>query len=55
VARLRKSGVTDAEIAEVIAAVALKIFTNYFGIFAGTDVDFPKAAPLPGQPQPDAA
>jgi uncharacterized peroxidase-related enzyme len=55
VARLRKSGVTDAEIAEVIAAVALKIFTNYFAVFAGTDVDFPKAAPLPGQPQPDAA
>ena len=31
---------------EVIAAVALKIFTNYFAVFAGTEVDFPKVAPL---------
>jgi len=46
VARLRQAGVTDAEIAEVIAAVALKIFTNYFAIFSGTEVDFPKVAPL---------
>ena len=46
VARLRNAGVTDTEIAEIIAAVALKIFTNYFAIFAGTELDFPRAAPL---------
>lgn len=44
---LRNAGVNDATIAEVVANVALNIFTNYFNHVAETEVDFPKAAPLP--------
>ncbi len=38
---LRASGVTDQEIVEVIATVAVNIFTNYFNHIAGTEIDFP--------------
>ena len=46
VALVRDAGYGDAEIAEVVAHVALNIFTNYFNNVAGTISDFPKAAPL---------
>lgn len=46
VALVRDAGYGDAEIAEVVAHVALNIFTNYFNNVAGTVIDFPKAAPL---------
>ncbi|MDX1957878.1 MAG: carboxymuconolactone decarboxylase family protein [Leptospiraceae bacterium] len=39
---LRKFGYGDDEIAEIIAHVALNIFTNYTNIALGVDVDFPK-------------
>lgn len=39
-------GLTDAEIAEIIATTALSIFTNYFNHVAGTAVDFPAAPKL---------
>jgi alkylhydroperoxidase family enzyme len=42
---LRKVGYTDGEIAEVVANVALTVFTNYFNQVAQTDVDFPKIEP----------
>ena len=38
---LRAAGVTDQEIVEVIATVAVNIFTNYFNHIAGTEIDFP--------------
>ena len=38
----RSAGLNDAQIAEVIAHVALNIFTNYFNRVAHTEVDFPK-------------
>lgn len=41
-AELRESGLTDAEITEIIANVALNVFTNYFNVFAKTENDFPK-------------
>lgn len=40
-ARVRQAGYADGEIAEIIANVALNIFTNYFNHIAQTDVDFP--------------
>src|SRR5262249_12488654 len=43
---VRAAGFDDGVIAEVVAHVALSIFTNYFNNVAQTDVDFPKAAPL---------
>ena len=43
---VRAAGVSDAEIAETVAAVALNIFTNYFNHVAGTEVDFPEVEPV---------
>lgn len=40
----RAAGLSDPEIAEVIAHVALNIFTNYFNNTAEVEVDFPKVA-----------
>jgi uncharacterized peroxidase-related enzyme len=41
---VRSAGFTDGEIAEIIAHVALNVFTNYFNNTAGVEVDFPKVA-----------
>ena len=40
-AQVKAAGYTDGEIAEIVANVALNIFTNYFNHVARTDVDFP--------------
>lgn len=42
----RTAGFGDEAVAEVVAHVALSVFTNYFNNLAETDVDFPAAAPL---------
>jgi uncharacterized peroxidase-related enzyme len=42
----RQAGLDDGALAEVVANVALNIFTNYFNHVAETDIDFPKAQPL---------
>jgi uncharacterized peroxidase-related enzyme len=39
---VRSAGFSDGEIAEIIAHVALNIFTNYFNNTADVEVDFPK-------------
>jgi uncharacterized peroxidase-related enzyme len=41
---VRKAGFSDGEVAEIIAHVALNIFTNYFNNTADVDVDFPRIA-----------
>ncbi|UUO07205.1 carboxymuconolactone decarboxylase family protein [Blastopirellula sp. J2-11] len=43
---VRDAGFDEGAIAEVIAGVALDIFTNYFNIVADTEVDFPRASSL---------
>jgi len=43
---VRDAGFDDGAIAEVVANVALSIFTNYFNLVAGTDIDFPKVPAL---------
>lgn len=43
---LREHGYTDGEVAEIIAHVALNIFTNYFNVAAETEIDFPRAPKL---------
>ncbi|HBE69374.1 MAG TPA: peroxidase [Planctomycetaceae bacterium] len=43
---LRDQGFGEGEISEVIANVALNIFTNYFNHVADPDNDFPRAQPL---------
>lgn len=42
---VRQAGFDDGAIAEVVAHVALNVFTNYFNNVVETDVDFPRAAP----------
>lgn len=44
-AAARAQGVTDGEVVEVVANVALNILTNYVNHVARTVVDFPAAAP----------
>jgi len=45
VAALRSAGVSDGELAEIVAITALNVFTNLFNNFARTDVDFPRISP----------
>jgi uncharacterized peroxidase-related enzyme len=40
-AAARSAGISDAEIVEIVAGVALNIFTNYLNIVADTEIDFP--------------
>ncbi|MBS1993378.1 MAG: carboxymuconolactone decarboxylase family protein [Cyanobacteria bacterium SZAS LIN-2] len=35
------AGFSDEEVVEIIAHIALNIFTNYFNHIAGTEIDFP--------------
>jgi uncharacterized peroxidase-related enzyme len=42
----RAASLDDADIVEIIAAVALNLFTNYLNIAAATDIDFPPAPAL---------
>ena len=39
--RARRAGVTDEEIGELVANLALNILTNYFNVLAGVDNDWP--------------
>ncbi len=41
----RNGGLSDGEVAEVVALTALNIFTNYFNTAFQVDVDFPKVSP----------
>src|ERR1700677_5013149 len=43
--KARQAGVTDGEVTEVVANVALNIFTNYLNHVAQTEIDFPKVEP----------
>ena len=42
---LGKAGFTDAQIIEIVANIALNIFSNYFNSVAKTEVDFPLLQP----------
>lgn len=39
---LKDTGFSEGEIGEIVANVALNIFTNYFNEIAETEIDFPK-------------
>ncbi len=41
IALVREAGFGDGEITEIVAHVALNVFTNYFNTVANTEVDFP--------------
>jgi alkylhydroperoxidase family enzyme len=40
----RAAGLSDAQIVEVVASVALNVLTNYFNNLAETVIDFPKVS-----------
>ena len=42
---LGKAGFTDEQIVEIVANIALNIFSNYFNSVAKTEVDFPLLQP----------
>ena len=44
--RVRQAGLTEGEITEIVANVALHVFTNYLNLVARTEVDFPAAPAL---------
>lgn len=44
VARLREAGFNDGEIVEIVAHVALNLFTNYINVAFAVPVDFPAVA-----------
>lgn len=44
--KTRSAGVDSGEIVEVVANVALSLFTNYFNRLARTEIDFPRVQPL---------
>jgi uncharacterized peroxidase-related enzyme len=46
VEQLRRAGYTDGEVGEIVANVALSIFSNYFNHVDATEVDFPAAPSL---------
>jgi uncharacterized peroxidase-related enzyme len=41
-AAVHAAGFSDGEVAEIIAHVALNVFTNYFNVATQVDIDFPK-------------
>ena len=43
---VRSAGYSDAEVVEIVLAVALNTFTNYVNEVAGTDIDFPRVTAL---------
>jgi len=51
----RSSGLTDGDVVETIANVALNIFSNYVNHVAGTVVDFPEVKPGNGYRAPSCA
>lgn len=42
----RSAGVDDGQITEIVANVALNVFTNYFNRLAQTEIDFPRVHSL---------
>jgi len=44
VAQVKAAGYSDGDVAEIVANVAINIFTNYFNHVARTDVDFPRVS-----------
>jgi uncharacterized peroxidase-related enzyme len=49
-AAVRVAGWGDGAVGEVVANVALHVFTNYFNLVNDTELDFPSAAPLTVEP-----
>ena len=47
---VRAQGYGDAEIAEIVANVAVNIFSNYFNHVAQAEIDFPRVGALEQAP-----
>ena len=44
--QVRDAGYSDAELAEIVANVALNTLTNYFNRLADPDIEFPRVEPM---------
>ena len=44
IAAVRSAGFSDGQIVEIIAHVALNVFTNYFNVAAEVEIDFPRVS-----------
>jgi uncharacterized peroxidase-related enzyme len=53
--RARAAGLSEGDVIETVANVALNIFSNYVNHIAGTVVDFPEVKPGNGYVAPDCA
>ncbi len=42
IAKLKAAGYSEGELTEIVALVAVNIFTNYFNLVAQTEIDFPR-------------
>jgi uncharacterized peroxidase-related enzyme len=42
---VKRARFTDEQVAEIVAHIALNIFTNYFNVLAHTELDFPALKP----------
>ena len=51
---LRSAGVSDGEIAEIVANAALNLFTNYVNHVSQTEIDFPMAEQLSAGEESDS-
>lgn len=52
---VRAAGVTDGQIAEIVATTVLNVFTNWFNHVADTPVEFPAVEPLATDEAPSFA
>ena len=43
---MRSAGFSEGEVAEIIAHVALNVFTNYFNVATDVDIDFSQGLAL---------
>jgi len=44
---VKAAGFTDSEIAELVAHVAVNVYTNYFSLVNLTPIEFPHVKPMP--------
>jgi len=48
IAQAKAAGLDDAEVVEIVAVVAISLFTNYLSLAASPEVDFPPVKKLAG-------
>ena len=47
----KRAGISDAEVVQIVAEVALNVYTNYLNVLADTEIDFPVVRTTEPSPQ----